>query len=131
MDGAAGSPRRRDRGGLEREVLAALATAGRPLTPGDVLDELGGDLAYTTVMTTLARLYDKGVLDRERSGRAYAYTPVVEAALTARQMRRLLETDTDRAGVLARFVAELGPDDERMLAALLEETLGDQTDPRG
>jgi len=33
------------------------------------------DIAYTTVMTTLARLYEKGVLDRHRDGRRYLYSP--------------------------------------------------------
>ena len=32
-------------------------------------------IAYTTVMTTLARLHDKGVLLRKRQGKRYAYTP--------------------------------------------------------
>ena len=40
-------------------------------------------------------------------------------------MRRLLDTETNRAGVLAQFVAELGPDDEKVLAALLEDTTDD------
>lgn len=113
---------RRDRGGLEAEVVAVLAAGDRPLTPAEVQAELGGALAYTTVMTTLARLADKGVLERERSGRAYAYRLVGDASvLTARRMRRLLEAGSDRAGVLARFVAELGPEDGRLLAALLEQ----------
>jgi predicted transcriptional regulator len=33
------------------------------------------DIAYTTVMTTLARLYEKGVLDRHREGKRYLYSP--------------------------------------------------------
>ncbi len=33
------------------------------------------DIAYTTVMTTLARLYDKGVLQRHRDGKRYLYSP--------------------------------------------------------
>jgi predicted transcriptional regulator len=93
------------------------------LTPAQVLSELDAGLAYTTVMTTLARMAGRGVLDRRRVGRAYAYSPVRDpATLTARRMRRLLDTDTNRAGVLARFVAELGPDDGKVLAALLEDT---------
>ena len=36
---------RRDRGGLEKEVVAVLAAAGRPLTPSEVRAELGGGLA--------------------------------------------------------------------------------------
>ena len=117
---------RRDRGKLEGEVLAVLATSEHAMTPAEVLDELDDDLAYTTVMTTLARMAGRGVLDRQRAGRAYAYRPVRDPeTLTARRMRRLLEQDTNRAGVLARFVEELGPEDERVLAAILDETTED------
>ncbi len=44
---------------------------------GDVLSELEKvrEIAYTTVMTTLVRLHDKGVLERERDGKRYLYTP--------------------------------------------------------
>ena len=115
-------PSGRPRGALEREVLACLAAAGRPLTAGEVLADLGDGLAYTTVMTTLTRLHAKGVLTREASGRAYAYSltgslEAIPASLTAGRMRRLLDAGEDRAGVLARFVADLGPDDERLQAA--------------
>ncbi len=111
------------RGGLEQRVLGCLA-AGRPLTAGEVLAGLGGGLAYTTVMTTLSRLHAKGALTRELVGRAYAYAlasdpAAMGLALTARRMRRLLEDGGDRAGVLARFVADLSPEDERLLADLL------------
>jgi len=89
-----------------------------------VLAELGGELAYTTVMTTLARLHTKGVLTRQMSGRAYVYAVSgdprsVEASLAAHRMRRVLDSRQDRAGVLARFVAELSLEDERILADLL------------
>jgi predicted transcriptional regulator len=114
----------RPRGALEREVLACLAAAGRPLTAGEVLAELGGALAYTTVMTTLTRLQAKGVLTRRLSGRAYVYAVAgdpgqVEASLAAHRMRRVLDAGGDRAGVLARFVADLSPEDEQLLAGLL------------
>ena len=115
---------RRDRGALEREVIAALAAAGRPLTPAEVLTDLGGQLAYTTVMTTLVRLHGKGALSRQRAGRTYTYAlrgaaEQVGAALTASRMRRLLDADADRTAVLARFVADLDPADERLLSRLL------------
>jgi predicted transcriptional regulator len=116
----------RPRGALERQVLVCLAAAGRPLTAGDVLADLGGGLAYTTVMTTLTRLHTKGALTRELSGRAYAYALAgdqadVGASVTATRMRRLLEAGEDRAGVLSRFVANLSPQDERLLADLLAD----------
>lgn len=101
-------------------MLAALWAANAALTPGEVREEIGDGLAYTTVMTTLGRLHDKGVVERERRGRAYAYRPTVdEAELAAARMRALLEQGHDRAAVLTRFVGSLGPDDERTLARLL------------
>jgi predicted transcriptional regulator len=111
---------RRPRGTLEQEVVAALAAASGPMTPAQVRDHLGGDLAYTTVMTVLARLSDKGLVTRERVGRAYAYLAVRdEAEVTARQMQRLLDAGDDRAAVLSRFVGVLSNDDERLLIDLL------------
>jgi predicted transcriptional regulator len=112
---------RRAWGGLADEVLRVLADADRPLTPAQVREALGGELAYTTVMTVLGRLVDKGVATRERVGRAYAYTAINDQAeLTARQMHRLLDArDDDRARVLARFVDVLSTEDEKILGDLL------------
>jgi predicted transcriptional regulator len=116
---------RREAGELESEVLAALWAAARPLTPGEVREELGGSLAYTTVMTTLSRLHDKGVVDRRRSGRSYAYAPNVrEAEFAARRFRALLDRGHDRDAVLQGFVSELSGDEERVLRALLENETG-------
>jgi predicted transcriptional regulator len=117
---------RRRRGALEQEVLSCLAAAGRPLTVAEVQAELGEDLAYTTVMTALSRLHAKGVLSRQPAGRGYAYSvPADPAAMgvsvTARRMSRLLDADADRAGVLARFVADLSPEDEQLLTELLAD----------
>src|SRR5262249_16860310 len=42
---------------------------------GDVVEKLDSRLAYTTVMTTLDRLFKKGLLDRYKSERAFVYTP--------------------------------------------------------
>lgn len=127
------TPRGRRRGGLEQDVLTCLAAAERPLSPAEVLAELGGDLAYTTVMTTLARLHAKGVLTRAPHGRGYVYElpgalGEVAASVSAHQMRRILEGGQDRAGILARFVSDLSPEDERVLLALLSE---EKTDPEG
>lgn len=116
----------RGRGELEREVLAAVAAAHQPVSVGSVQAELGGGLAYTTVMTTMARLESKGALTRTLSGRAYLYAlcgdpDQVEASIAAHRMRSALDSLGDRAGVLARFVAELSQDDERLLRHLLDD----------
>jgi predicted transcriptional regulator len=112
---------RRPAGELEAAVMAALWAAGTPLTPVQVQAELPSGLARTTVVTILSRLYDKGVVDRERHGRGYVYVPVQDApGLTARRMHTELDRDADRETVLARFVAQLSPDDGELLRQLLE-----------
>ena len=111
---------RRPAGGLESEVLAALWAADRPLTPGEVSDAVGGELAYTTVQTILTRLHRKGAVVREQAGRAHAYRPVIDGAgLAAQRMRAMLDRGGDHAAVLTRFVGTLTPDDEATLAKLL------------
>lgn len=112
---------RRPAGELEAGVMAVLWAAEAPRTPGQVQSSLGAGLARTTVTTILTRLHDKGVVERRRQGRGYAYYPVQDAqGLTARRMHSELDRDTDRQTVLARFVAQLSPDDERILRDLLE-----------
>src|SRR4051812_19040922 len=123
----------RRRGALEQEVLACLAAAGRPLTVADVQAELRDGLAYTTVLTALSRLHAKGALTRAAAGRGYAYAlpsdpATVGASVTARRMSRLLDSREDRAGVLARFVADLSPEDERLLTQLLIDGRGQAPD---
>lgn len=119
-------PRRRGQGELEVQVLSALRAADGPATAGWVQERLGGDLAYTTVITILTRLLAKGAVTRERSGRSFVWTPVAdEAGLAAHRMRRLLDGESDREAVLASFVTSLDADDEKLLRELLGQT-GDE-----
>ncbi len=115
---------RRAPGPLESAVMAVVSAAGQPVAVADVQHQLPGGPAYTTVMTTLSRLARKGALTQSRDGRAFRYSlaappDAVDDAVTARRMRRLLSDGSDSAGVLARFVAELNPDEERLLTELL------------
>ncbi|MFJ1747625.1 BlaI/MecI/CopY family transcriptional regulator [Streptomyces sp. NPDC088116] len=72
-------------------------------------DEVGG-----------SRLYGKGSVTRVRAGRGYAYTPTEDApGLTARRTHSELAKGEDRSAVLARFVSQLGDQDERVLRSLL------------
>src|SRR5690349_18827701 len=97
-------PDRRAAGALEAEILGALWSVGRPLTPADVRAELRDDLAYTTVTTILVRLVEKGVVTRRRQGRSYVYEPSLDQAdLAASRMHDVLGSGHDRAAVLSRF----------------------------
>lgn len=112
--------RRRESGGLESEVLALLWSAEASLTTAEVVEALGGDLAYTTVQTILTRLHQKGAVQREQAGRAHAYTPVLdEAGLAANRMRAVLDRGGDHTAVLARFLGTLSPDEEQVLSQLI------------
>ncbi|MDT8911426.1 BlaI/MecI/CopY family transcriptional regulator [Amycolatopsis sp. PS_44_ISF1] len=112
---------RRAAGELEAEVLGVLWEAGGPVSATQVQQRLGRELAYTTVVTILSRLFEKGVATREKQGRSFAYTPVDdEPGLAARRMSRVLDAEADRTSVLARFVSNLSAEDERLLRGLLD-----------
>jgi len=111
---------RRAPGALEAEVLSVLWSSAEPLSPADVQARLEDELAYTTVVTILTRLHDKGVATREKHGRSFRYDAVDdEAGLAARKMTKVLDGEPDRGSVLARFVTQLSESDEAVLRDLL------------
>lgn len=121
---------RRSPGTLERDVHAAVASAGPDgATAATVISAVDPALAYTTVSTTLSRLVDRGVLVRRRVGRTAVYSAVgdsraVVSSSTARRMHRLLASAPDRSGALASFVAGLSRADEERLVQLLADADG-------
>ncbi|MGW2649833.1 BlaI/MecI/CopY family transcriptional regulator [Streptomyces sp. NPDC001393] len=111
---------RRASGALEAEIMAVLWGSGRPMTAAAVQAALAPGLAYKTVLTVLGRLHAKGMLERQRAGRAHAYLPRREAAeASAEQMKTALDRGHDRTAVLQRFIEALDPADEAALRALL------------
>ncbi len=121
--GERASDGRRFAGDLEAAVLEVLWSADVPLVPADVLARLGDDLSYSTVLTILGRLHRKGLVDRERTGRAHSYRPAVaELDVVRDQARDMLRGASDRTVALRGFVASLEPGDEAVLRALLDET---------
>ena len=110
-------------GELEANVMEVLWSRGGWLTPGDVHEILGEerDLAYTTVMTILVRLWRKGRLDRQRDGRAYAYRPLqTREEYAASRMEQMLQAAADRAAALAHFVDTLDRADRDQLRRMLQ-----------
>lgn len=111
-------------GPLEAEVMEAVWRARSAVTVRDVLARLNARrrpaLAYTTVMTVMARLAEKGVLDRVRDGKSYRYAAAVpdRAAIAVREVVR----DHGEAAV-AQFVDEARADPKllRRLRKLLDE----------
>ncbi|MEV0321682.1 BlaI/MecI/CopY family transcriptional regulator [Streptomyces sp. NPDC050658] len=122
--------RRRAQGELEAQVLAALHGAQGPVSAAWVQERIGGDLAYTTVMTILTRLLAKNTVTRERAGRSFAWKSAAdEAGLAALRMRKVLDGERDREAVLASFVTTLSADDEQLLRDLLRSTGADPAGP--
>ena len=112
---------RRGQGELESEILAELWAQGRPVTATEILESLGGDLAYNTVQTVLVRLLDKGLVERDKAGRAHLYRAAHdEPSLTAERMAAQLAPSTDHSAVLAQFVATLAPVDAHALREILD-----------
>jgi len=77
----------------------------------EVAGLLGRPLAYTTVMTTLDRLYKKGLLARRKSDRAFFYSPTLNRA----------EWEHKRAGdFVAGFLCATEPSRELLISCLVE-----------
>ena len=103
--------------------------AGEALTVRQVHDELqhprepARELAYTTVMTVMERLYRKGLLVREPHGKAYLYSAAAsQADFTAQVMADALGGTADRTAALVHFAGQLSEDERQALRrALLAE----------
>ncbi|MCP2338873.1 putative transcriptional regulator [Actinomadura rupiterrae] len=101
--------------------MTILQEAEDALGVSEVQAKLGGDLAYTTVQTILARMLTKGVLIRLPSGRGHVYAPVADpSGLAALRMREVLDQEPDRREVLSRFIGALSDKDGDILRDLLE-----------
>jgi predicted transcriptional regulator len=114
----------RSLGELEERVMHVLWRRQNPSTVREVFEQVttDRDLAYTTVMTVMDRLWRKGLLRRESRGRAFEYTPgVSEAEYTAGLMHGLLTTSRDRRQVLAHFLSGMRKADEAELIRLARE----------
>lgn len=62
-------------GELEARIMEAVWSLDQP-TVHDICRHLGADCNYKTIMTVANRLVEKGLLDRRRQGRAFAYSSV-------------------------------------------------------
>src|SRR5260221_11656176 len=84
-------------GTLERDVMD-LAWEQPEITVRECCERLGSGAAYTTVMTTMDRLFKKGLLARRKAGRAFVYRAVVtrqemEGAVATELVPSLLQRD--------------------------------------
>lgn len=101
------------------------------LTANAVRDFLADDdskeLAVTTVLTVLARLEKKGLVDRERHTRPHLYRPTAtRAEHTASLMEDALGTAADREAVLVRFAGAISAGDADSLRRVLAARATDE-----
>jgi predicted transcriptional regulator len=118
-----GRVRLRGLGELERAIMEVVWAADGPVTGRAVVDELTRErpVAYTTVLTVMDRLVGKGMLRRQRRGRAHTYRATSSrAAYTAELMASVLGSSNDRPAVLLHFVEQIPPDQAEALRAALD-----------
>lgn len=110
-------------GGLESAIMDRMWAYRRPASVRDVLEDLRRerDIAYTTVMTVMDKLYTKGLLNRRRVGRAYVYQAAAsKEAYTAELMRSSLAGSGNQAATLVHFLERLTPEEAAALEAALQ-----------
>jgi predicted transcriptional regulator len=109
-------------GELERSVMECLWSAEGPVAAPALRDELGGDLALTTVHTVLTRLEQKGFVVHD-GGRPRRFSPTASREERAAElMHEVLGQAGNRQAVLARFVGTVDPEEARLLRELLAAT---------
>jgi predicted transcriptional regulator len=97
-------------GPLEMQVMEVVWNVER-CSVRDVVEKLNSKLAYTTVMTTLDRLFKKGLLAREKEERAFLYSPALASA----------DGERRRAGdLVAGFLAGPQPSRDLLLSSLVD-----------
>ncbi|MBD3932192.1 BlaI/MecI/CopY family transcriptional regulator [Streptomyces chumphonensis] len=100
-------------GELEDAVMTRVWQWNRPVTVREVLEDLRGErrIAYTTVMTVMDNLHQKGWLRREQQGRAYRYEPVsTRAAYSAALMSEAWSASDNAAAALVAFFGMMSPE---------------------
>ncbi len=111
----------------ELDIISVVWELGSA-TVGEVLEKLGENLAYTTVLTVLRTLETKGAVRHEKEGKAHRYYPLVESKQVGdRSINRLLEKvyQGSRELLLTQLVSDKKVSEEelRRLRKLIDERL--------
>ncbi|MFJ1564779.1 BlaI/MecI/CopY family transcriptional regulator [Streptomyces erythrochromogenes] len=105
-------------GELEDAVMTRVWQWNRPVTVREVLEDLQQErsIAYTTVMTVMDNLHQKGWVRREAEGRAYRYTAVsTRAAYSAALMNEAWSTSDNPAAALVAFFGMMSAEQREAL----------------
>ncbi|MFC8127753.1 BlaI/MecI/CopY family transcriptional regulator [Streptomyces sp. NPDC057302] len=106
-------------GELEDSVMTRVWKWNRPVTVREVLEDLQQErsIAYTTVMTVLDNLHQKGWVRREAEGRAYRYEAVsTRAAYAAALMNEAWSQSDNPAAALVAFFGMMSAEQREALS---------------
>jgi predicted transcriptional regulator len=114
-------------GALERDVMAVVWTQA-DISVRDACLRLGSSVAYTTVMTTMDRLFKKGLLARSKVGRAFVYRATatreeLEGAVATELMHSLLQRDGREPLPILSSLVDAVSDRDRALLDELERLI--------
>ncbi|MET9921296.1 BlaI/MecI/CopY family transcriptional regulator [Streptomyces sp. NPDC006435] len=124
----------RQLGDLEDAVMTRVWQWNRPVTVREVLEDLQQErsIAYTTVMTVMDNLHQKGWVRREVDGRAYRYTAVsTRAAYSAALMNEAWSHSDNPAAALVAFFGMMSPEQREALQDAMRIILPDLAGPSG
>jgi len=114
-------------GALEREVMAVVWAAGE-ISVREACGRLGSSVAYTTVMTTMDRLFKKRLLARRKVGQAFVYRAVatrdeLEDVIAAEVVDSLLRRHADEPLPVLSSLVDAVSDRDRSLLDELERLI--------
>lgn len=114
-------------GALEREVMDVVWDRGETSVK-DVSERLSSPIAYTTVMTTMDRLFKKRLLTRRKVGRAFVYSAVasrdeLEGAMATELVHSLLRRNSDEPLPILSSLVDAVSDRDRALLDDLERLI--------
>ncbi|MER5540218.1 BlaI/MecI/CopY family transcriptional regulator [Streptomyces mirabilis] len=119
-------------GELEDAVMTRVWKWNRPVTVREVLEDLQQErsIAYTTVMTVLDNLHQKGWVRREAEGRAYRYEAVsTRAAYSAALMNDAWSQSDNPAAALVAFFGMMSEEQRRALRDAVHIVQGPEEGP--
>jgi len=116
-------------GDLERKIMEIIWESEEAISVSDVVQVLSQKrkIAYTTVMTIMGRLVDKGILTRKLSGSSYQYMPKVsQEKFIAKSVHNIFTTAVSTLGQEAvtyfvREIKRLNPKKRQELLKMLDE----------
>ena len=122
-------------GSLEREVLALVWERGDS-SVRDICARLESTVAYTTVMTTMDRLFKKGLLSRRKAGRAFVYRATatrdeLDGAVAAELVQSLLQRDGNEPLPILSSLVDAVCDRDRALLDDLERLIREKRRSNG